>query len=137
MDIGVRIVTATIIGETIRGWPCMLSVPTIRGVLIEPGHRGVAVEGDDVGRVDRVFFDNSEDVPGVGGGTGVGKSRVVIDDLVESQPQVLSEQSDGRIVVALGRIRTSRCRGHQQQQQHHRGEKQGIYRPKAVHFRPI
>jgi len=116
----------------------VLSVPTIGGILGRPGHRGVAVDGDDICEIGRVFVGGSNDIPGIGGGTGIGKSLVVVDDAVQRQTQRLTGEPVGCIVISSRWIRLD---GARRDEDPHHGEDQrrdaGSMSPEMGHFRPI
>ena len=122
MGIGVGVIAAPIVGETIRGWPRVLAIPAGRSVVIGGQNRTVAVDGDDVGGEARIPIGFGDDVPGVCRRAGVGEAGVVVDDLVQRQAKGFPRQTQSRIVVPCGRIGGEWQRQCQGEQQHNRDE---------------
>ena len=79
--VGKGVVGGAVVGKTVRPGPAVLPV-----IGSDPaGNLGIArvlVEVDDPAGIARVFIGQVENVPGVGGRSGVGKAGVVVDHLV-------------------------------------------------------
>ncbi len=111
--VGVGIVVRVVVGKAVRLGPGVLAVVGA-GAAGDLGVAGVLVDVDDVGGVVGILVRQIEDVPRVGGGGGIGKPHVVVDDVVERQPQAGRVGGVHRVVVAGGWLRRQRGCSEQQ-----------------------
>ena len=91
-----------VVGKAVGLRPGVLAVPAGPLGVVALRNAGVLVDGADIVGVPRVLMRGLEDVPGVGGGRGVGEAGVVVDDLVQRRVERGPAETDRGVVVPGG-----------------------------------